>query len=84
MVQVQGDGHAGAAAGVGGEVDKERVGVCDGPGEEEDLGGRALGFGGADGGDYGFEVVLVSRGSVIVTLVQLSCAPIWVLSSRTP
>jgi hypothetical protein len=29
-----------------------------GPGEEEDLGGRAFAFGGADDGRYGFEVIL--------------------------
>lgn len=32
-----------------------------GPGEEEDLGGGAFFFGGADEGGYGFEVVLCAN-----------------------
>ena len=41
---------------MGCEVDDEGR-VLEGPGEEEDLEGRGLGFGGADAGDDCFEVV---------------------------
>ena len=58
VVEVQGNRDAGRAAGVGGEVHKETVGVGDGPGEEEDLGRRPFSFGGAHGGNDCFEVVL--------------------------
>ena len=58
VVQVQDDGHGRRPARVGDEVHEEAVGVGDGPGEEQDLHGRPLGFGGAHDRDNGLEVVL--------------------------
>lgn len=54
---MQNDGHRCGAAGGVREVD-EQGRVVEGPGEEEDLGGGAFAFGGADYCGYGFEVVL--------------------------
>ena len=51
------DGDGCGSHGGDGEVDEEG-GVVECPGKEEDLGGGAFCFGGADDGGYGFEIVL--------------------------
>jgi hypothetical protein len=57
VVHVQDDRDRGGTHGGDGEVDEEGR-VVERPGEEEDLSGRTLFFGGADDGCDGFEVVL--------------------------
>lgn len=58
VVEVQRDGHGGGRAHVGGEAREVRFELRQGPGEEQDHGGRAAGLGGAGDGDDFFEVVL--------------------------
>lgn len=69
VVQVHGYRDGGVACGFGGGVHEDRSGVVQGPGEEEDHGGGAELFGGADGCEDAFEVVAAHGGDAVVVLV---------------
>ena len=58
VVEVDGDGDGGGGGGgvCGGAEEGGGVGLC--PGEEEKHGGGVFGFGGADGRENAFDVVL--------------------------
>ena len=58
---MEGHGHAGGAADGGAESGEVGGGVGQGPGEEEQHGGGFLLFGGAEGSEGAFEVVLGGR-----------------------